>query len=193
MYGYRLPSTVPAGVPLRPGLRVAFTIVVVASTLFFVGAVGLMVGAAALAEGRDPDERPFMVGALFVVLAVLMAYVQIGLGVGWIYRAWSWLPPEERWTRHWRSWIVPSHAALFLLIPYFHYYWMFVANHGLCDALDRMRARFPTRAPAPRGFALAAEICQFIIPIPVAAILWLLYMRRVEAMMAEIAAAPVPR
>jgi hypothetical protein len=193
MYGYRAPSTVPAGVPLRPALRVAFTCVVAVMTIFFLGGVGLFVSAVVAARNRELSDALGTGGLLAVVAAVLLAYVQIGLGIAWLYRAWSWLPPEERWSRHWRSWITPGQAAFFLLVPYFHYYWMFVANHGLCDALDRMRVRFPTHAPAPRGLAVGAEVCQFVVPVPVAAILWLLYMRKVEAMMTELAAAPVPR
>lgn len=186
----------PAGVPLKPGLRIAFMIVVILSTLSFFAAVGLWTGAAIMASGGNDNPTSDAMagaGAGSIGLAVLLVYVQIGLGVAWMHRAWSWLPPEERWSRHWRSWITPGTASLFLLVPYFHYYWMFVINTALCDALDRVRARFPIRAAAPRGVVLAAEICQFIIPLPVAAILWLVYITRVERMMAELAASPVPR
>ena len=186
----------PAGVPLRPGLRIGFTIVVILSSLAFFSAVGCWTTGAILATRSGDSSMSDTLGgagAGCIGLAILLVYVQIGLGIAWLHRAWSWLPQEERWSRHWRSWITPNVASLFLLVPYFHYYWMFVINTALCDALDRMRARFPTRAVAPRQVVLGAEICQFIIPIPVGAILWLVYMSKIEKMMAELAASPVPR
>ena len=125
--------------------------------------------------------------------AVLAVYVQGFAGMYWIYRAYAWLPPEERWTRHWKGRIEPSMAALFLLIPYFQYYWMFVVNSGLCDALDRLRVVYPTSRVAPKGLAIAAGVCQLVVPMPVGAVLWLIVMARVEAMTREMAAGAASR
>ena len=80
-----------------------------------------------------------------------------------------------------------------LLIPYFQYYWMFVINLGLCDALERLRVRYPTRDAAPKNLALVACIMQMIIPLPVGMILWVLFMNKVEGMSREMSAAAVTR
>jgi hypothetical protein len=140
-----------------------------------------------------PDEAMLGIGAIGLVIVVFLLYAQIAAGLVWLYKAWSWLPWDQRYTRHYRGWISPSQAALMMLIPYWHYYWMFVANCGLCDALDRLRVSYPTREPAPKTLAIIACICQLLIPFPVGSILWLVFMSKVERMTREMSAAMAPR
>ncbi len=136
----------------------------------------------------QPDDTLMGIGLGAFFGIILLFYGQLAAGLVWLYKAWSWLPPDQRYTRHWRSWITPSQAALMLLIPYFHYYWMFVANCGLCDALDRLRVTYPTRDAAPKSLAIMACICQLVIPLPVGSILWLVFMAKVERMTREMSA-----
>jgi hypothetical protein len=145
------------------------------------------------APDHRPDDSLMGIGVIGLVVVVFLLYAQIAAGLVWVYKAWSWLPWDQRYTRHWRGWITPSQAALMLLLPYFHYYWMFVANCGLCDALDRLRVSYPTREPAPKTLAIIACICQMIIPVPVGSILWLVFMGKVERMTREMSAAMAPR
>lgn len=140
-----------------------------------------------------PDETLLIAGMVGVGGLVFLLYAQIAAGLVWLYRAWSWLPWDQRYTRHWRSWLTPSQVALMMLIPYFHYYWMFVANCGLCDALDRLRVSYPTREAAPKNLAIAACVCQLLIPFPVGGILWLVFMGKVERMTREMSAGMGPR
>ncbi len=144
-------------------------------------------------ERHQPDETLMGIGVAGLFVIVLLLYAQVAAALVWVYKAWSWLPWDQRYTRHWRSWVSPSQAALMLLIPYFHYYWMFVANCGLCDALDRMRVSYPTREAAPKNLAIMACICQLVVPIPVGSILWLVFMAKVEAMTREMSATMGPR
>jgi hypothetical protein len=144
-------------------------------------------------ENRQPEPTLLTVGIVSFFVLMFLLYGQIAAGLVWVYKAWSWLPWDQRYTRHWRSWLTPSQVALMLLIPYFHYYWMFVANCGLCDALDRMRVSYPTSRPAPKGLAIAACVCQLVIPFPVGSILWLVFMTRIEKMTAEMSASMAPR
>ena len=142
----------------------------------------------------DPmDEGLMSIGLVGLAGVVLLLYAQIAAGLVWIYKAWSWLPWDQRYTKHWRGWITPSQAALMLLLPYFHYYWMFVANIGLCDALDRLRVSYPTREAAPKNLAIAACVCQMVIPFPVGSILWLVFMGKIERMTREMSLAMAPR
>lgn len=138
--------------------------------------------------GAPPDDTLMAFGALGLVVLVTLLYAQIATGLVWLYRAWSWIPQDQRYTKHTRNWLVPSHVALMMLIPYYHYYWMFVANCGLCDALDRLRVRYPTSAAAPKSLAIAACICQLLIPFPVGSLLWLIFMGKVEKMTREMSA-----
>lgn len=138
---------------------------------------------------HEPDDTLLGIGVAALVTVILLLYAQVTAALVWLYKAWSWLPWDQRYSRHWKSWISPSGAALMLLIPYFHYYWMFVANCGLCDALDRLRVSYPTREPAPKNLAIMACICQLLIPVPVGGILWLIFMAKVERMTREMSLA----
>lgn len=146
-------------------------------------------------SGKMGDTEGALLGSsmVAVMVAVFLLYGQIAAGLVWLHRAWSWLPWDQRYTRHWRGWITPGQAAWFMLIPYFHYYWMFVANTALCDAFDRLRVNYPTRRPAPKNIAIAACISQFVLPVPVGSILWWLYMSRIEEMSREMSAAATAR
>lgn len=178
--------------PLGSGIRTAFMIVAAVGTLGFIASVVTFV-AAILSNPEHPDARTMQVGVSVFFLTVLLVYAQGFLGMAWIYKAWGWLPADERWSRHWKGWITPDMACFFLLIPYFQYYWMFVVDCGLCDAFDRLRVRYPTTEPAPKTLAIVACVMQIVVPLPVGSILWLLYMSKMERMTREMSAAGAPR
>lgn len=194
--------TETSGVAIKPGLRIAAIIASVIGIFCFFLSVGT--GSATMIMAIPPTEAThysgpphfnegllITTGVAFTV-CLLAVYAMMFLGMGWVYRVWSWLPESERRSSNWKGQITPSTAALFLLIPYFQYYWMFVINCGLCDAMDRMRVARPTANPAPKKLVIAAGICQLLVPMPVGMILWLMYMTRVEKMASEMAAAPIP-
>ena len=178
---------------LGPGARWAYVGLVALTCLGFFGAVGLLTAAAIGADGGAPDDTLLGAGMITFVITMLLFYALIFVGLYWLYKAWDWLPNEQRYTKNWRGWISPAQASLFLLIPYFHYYWMFVVNCGLCDALDRMRVTYPTREAAPKTLAIAACICQLVVPLPVGAIMWLVFMSKIERMTREMASASLPQ
>ena len=185
---YRAPVPGQGLSPLGSGVRTAFAIVVVLAMLAFVSSIGCMTGAIITNPDR-PDESLMIAFGVTLVLAIFLLYAQIFLGIFWIYKVWSWLPEDQRWSKHWKGRIDPTMAAGMMLIPYFQYYWMFVIDCGICDAMDRMRIHFPTTRVAPKQLAIAAGICQLIIPLPVGSILWLMFMGRIEAMTRDMSAA----
>ena len=193
---YRAQAPGSAFSPIRSTTRWVFVAIVSLMGLAFGVTVSAWTFAVIRSEdtyNHQPDEALMGFGALGLVALVFLLYGQIATALVWLYKMWSWVPPDQRYTKHWRGWITPSQVALMLLIPYFHYYWMFVANCGLCDALDRLRVSYPTRDPAPKSLAIAACACQLIIPFPVGSILWLVFMGKVERMTREMSAAMVPR
>lgn len=185
---YRVDPRTTSFAPIPSAWRWVFLAVVTVSVLGFFTVVGLWT-TAIITNPDGPDTRLFDAGGLVLVGTLLLVYVQAFVGIAWLYQAWKWLPWDQRYCRHWKGWISPGQAAAMLLIPYFHYYWMFVVNLGLCEALDRLRVRYPTRDAAPKSIALVACIMQLIIPLPVGAICWALYMAKVEAMSREMSAA----
>jgi hypothetical protein len=183
--GYRLDARGSSTfAPIPSTLRWITLGLVVMMTLGFIASVSLWTFALA-SSPRHPDDDLLGAGALALGGTVLLVYVQAAIGVAWMHKAWSWLPPQERYARHWRTWITPAQAAFFLLIPYFQYYWMFVVNCGLCDSFDRLRVRYGTREPAPKTLAIAASVFQIVLPVPVAAICWLIFMSKIERMSLE--------
>lgn len=195
---YRAPAPGSPFPPIGGTLRIIYLLVVSVMSLLFLGAVGFITAAiltsSTYSDGSPrPDETLFSAGMLSFVGLALLLYVQIGLGLGWLYKAWSWLPWDQRYTKHWRNWLTPGQVALMMLIPYFHYYWMFVANTGLCDALDRLRVSYPTSEPAPKTLAIVACVCQLVVPFPVGAIVWIIFMSKVEKMTKEMSVTMQPR
>ncbi len=190
---YRTPTATPVpATPLRSTTRWVYLSLVVLSCVGFCVAAGIWTYAALSVDGAHarPNETLFVIGTVTFGLTVLVVYAHLFVGLYWVYKAWEWLPPEQRYTKHWRSWISPTTAALLLLVPYFHYYWMFVVSCGLCDAFDRMRVSHPTRDAAPKGLAIAACIAQIVAPVPVGAIMWLVLMTKFERLSREMSASP---
>ncbi len=193
---YRAPLPAAAFGPMRPTTRWIYAAITAVMGLCFVTAVTTLTVAIIGAESHprhQPNNALMSIGIPAFIVMMLFVYGQIAAGLVWLYKAWSWLPWDQRYTRHWRSWLQPGQVALMMLIPYFHYYWMFVANCGLCDALDRLRVSYPTRDAAPKNLAIAACVCQLLIPFPVGTVLWLIFMTRVERMTREMSAAMEPR
>ena len=193
---YRAQAPGAAFAPIGGATRWIFVTIVSLMGLGF--GVTVFAWTLAIVRGEDspnhqPDEKLMLVGLVAMVAVALLLYGQVATGLVWLYKVWSWVPPDQRYTRHWRGWLTPSQVALMMLIPYFHYYWMFVANCGLCDALDRLRVSYPTREPAPKTLAIVCCVCQLVFPFPIGSIMWLIFMGKVERMTREMSAAMAPR
>jgi hypothetical protein len=186
------PEPAPLARPFGAATRWVFGVVAFLMMSGLCAGIALIVGAFFHKnEFGVEDQDMSLAGLLGVCGAAVLVYVQVLVAAVWMYKAWSWLPPAERHSKMWRGAITPMQAGGFLLVPYFNFYWMFVSNYGLCDALERMRAAHPAR-PAPRGVAMnamIAQIVQLFVPIPISPILWLVYMTRAERMMREMAGA----
>lgn len=189
---YRIdPRTTTFG-PMTSGLRWVYFVIAGVAILGFFGAVALW-SAAIVMRPDDPDKELIGVGTVVLFATIMLVYVKAFLGMAWLYRAWGWLPWDQRYSQNWKGWISPAQAALLLLVPYFQYYWMFVINTALCDAFDRLRVRYPTSEAAPKTLAIAACVMQIIVPLPIGVICWAIYMSKIEAMSREMSAAAVTR
>jgi hypothetical protein len=94
-----------------------------------------------------------LIFALFMVPAVFAI---------WLYQSWSSVPPDMRYTDGGKA-VTPGTAAGYCFIPFFNLYWIFVANVGLCDAINRSLLAKGGAARAPKGLAIAACVT-YIIP-----------------------------
>jgi len=96
------------------------------------------------------------------------------------------LPPSMRYTA--TRQVSPGQAIGFLFIPFFNWYWIFVANVGYCDALDRMLINQGSHRRAPKGLAIACCVTQLVpyVNILIAPFLWMTYMILADRAKAEL-------
>jgi hypothetical protein len=140
--------------------------------LFAMTGYALIGFAAASNPGDDPGALVALpaVGFLFLVLAPIGSMI-------WLYKAWASIPPDMRYTDSGKA-VTPGAAIGYLFIPFFNLYWVFIANVGLCEAVNRTLVSRGGQPRAPKGLAIAACIshlvpyCNFLV----APILWTIYM-----------------
>jgi len=107
----------------------------------------------------------------------------------WLYQAWSTVPQEMRYSDG-GKWVTPGRAIGFLFIPFYNLYWVFVANVGLCEAVNRTLLARGGQPRAPRGLAIAACVAHLVpyCNLLVAPILWAIYMFQVDGARREMLA-----
>ncbi len=144
-------------------------------------------------EARLSDAVYFVTGLLPIALLL----VEAGLWAAWNRRQWRRLP-ERRRAIGYRT-MTPNQVSLRLLVPFYSLYWSFVLNGALCARIDEASSR-EGRGSAPTVLALICPLASLIhimmyfiareyialYSIAVAyAVLWNLYMYRVERAWAE--------
>lgn len=107
-------------------------------------------------ERQIEESEDVSTGGLVVLLGGLVVFV-IGAIFGFIflYRAWFILQPGGART-------TPGKAVGFMFIPFFNFYWKFVAFHGWSQDWNRIRAAHDNLQPVPpvaEGLFLAGAIC----------------------------------
>lgn len=189
---YRQNVAVPYGAsaaPLvGPGLRKAKLALGVAQIVALLASVPLFVLGVMMAGEREEAS-----GALFAVAAgsfglwylLLLAYGI--LNAVWIYKFWSWIPPEQRYTSMWKKYISPGAAVGFLFIPYFNIYWMFVVYLGIPDIMERMRVQYPSSKGSAKTLALVALVVPMVF-FPAGPFLQYMFAKHVEQMASEMQA-----
>jgi hypothetical protein len=172
----------------RPGIRTRLLVTALGGGFFYMVGIGLMVTAFVLHD-RSLMLPLILGGEGVMLLGAILFYVRVGLALYWLHGAWKWIPIDQRFMKDGKR-VTPGDVFM-LLIPYYHFYWMFPINLGLCDAMERIRATYvrePRAEPPPRDTAMWAAICE-IIPFGnffVAPFLWGSYMRRIDLMHEEI-------
>jgi hypothetical protein len=145
----------------------------------------LFVSAVQLAMGQEP---PLVRLVLSAAQGTLICVVPI-LGLLWLRRAWSRVPPPCRRAYDGRR-IEPNEAVWKLFVPVYGIYWLFTVNVGLCGAVERHLARGGVRSlKAPSTFAFVACMLQLVplVSVLVSPFVWWVFMSRVDAVQAEAA------
>ncbi len=149
--------------------------------------IGAAVTIIALSGGFGGDEVLAAIGVAILCISLALFTVKFILRLVWLHASWSWVPPEYRYTAGNKA-VSPGTAVGFLFIPYFNLYWMFVANVGLCGALERLVQRHRTVAQPPTTLATLACIAELLpaFNLCVAPFLWFLVMKGFDDVTREV-------
>ena len=186
---YRQNVFVPYGVTaaplLSPGLRKAKLATGIAQLVTMFIGFGLLIAGGAI--GDDTGGIFAAIGGLFLMLWYFLLIATYVVNMVWMYKFWSWIPPDQRHTPMWKKYISPGTAIGFLFIPYFNIYWMFVVNLGIADILERMRVQYPSSKPAAKTKAIMAVVAPLVF-FPAAPFVQYMFAKHVEEMAAEMQA-----
>lgn len=155
----------------------------------FAAGGGVMAYLAAASGGASSDGAQ-VAGMLPIIGIVFLFLVPIASMI-WLYKAWSTVPPEMRYTDGGKQ-VTPGTAVGYCFIPFYNLYWIFVANVGLCEAINRSLLARGGQARAPRGLAIAACVAHLVpyCNLLASPILWTIYMFSVDGARKELAARP---
>lgn len=136
------------------------------------GLMGLVLAGAA----EDDDDGLAALGGGLIAFGASMWFIRIIFALIWVYVSWDSIPPEMRFTKS--RVMTPGGAVGFLFIPFFNLYWLFVANVGLCDALDYGLTTTGSYRRAPRVAAIIACVFQLVpyLNLFIAPFTWLIFM-----------------
>jgi hypothetical protein len=133
------------------------------------------------------SAKAFVERLSYLHLGLLIA--QFIVGLMWLYRAWARIPKHARKTYDGRH-VEPDSAVLGFFVPVYNLYWCFIANIGLCGAIDGQLRRAFRKPRAPSNFALVTCIVQVIpaIGLIFAPLFWAVFMPWVDGIQAEVEA-----
>lgn len=143
--------------------------------------------------GDDDGGQAFAIMSVLAFCGWYLALIGYQISnVVWVYKFWSWIPPEQRWTNLWKKYTSPGQAAGFMFIPYFNIYWLFVVYLGICDVFERLRVAYPTDKKSPKDFAVAMLIVSFLF-FPAAPFMHYVFAKKCEDLAHDIQARMGPR
>lgn len=174
-----------AGPLVGPMLRKIKLAAGIAQLVTMFAGFGLLVAGSAMRG--DEGSALAIVGAILLGLWYVLLIAYGIVNAIWIYKFWSWLPPEQRYTSMWKKYISPGTAIGFMFIPYFNIYWMFVVYLGIPDIMERLRVQYP----CSKGPAKTLAILALVIPLvffPAGPFLQYMFAKHVEEMAAEMQA-----
>jgi hypothetical protein len=179
-----VPHGASAGPLVSPTLRkVKLAIGIGEIVSLFVGAAIFIAG---VVTGED-DGGSVIAGVGFLGLFYLLLLVYGIVNMVWVYKFWSWIPPEQRYTSLWKKYISPGTAIVFMLVPYFNIFWMFVIYLGLAEIMERLRVQYPCSKGPAKTLAILTIVVSMVF-FPAAPFLHYTFAKHLEEMAAEMRA-----
>lgn len=177
-----------AGGTAAPGSALKWLFIAGHALYWIFVVVGTIVSGIIQSGGSRDGAAIASVVPLFGVFFLIGAMI---IGTVWVYKAWQSVPDQMRYTDA-GKWVTPGQACGYLYIPFYNLYWTFIANLGLCEAINRTLVSQGKPPKAPKGLAIAASVTQ-IIPycnFLVSPILWTVYMFMVDSARREMLNTP---
>lgn len=145
----------------------------------------------AIAIGVSTDAcLPWMIEALvFLLVALVLRMFAAICELLWLERTWSNLPEELRVVGPVQN--VTSGLVIGLsFVPGLAWFWKLGLVVGVADGLEKMRARYPFRAPIPKTLGMAAVVVGWVpgLNVYVAPFLWELFATRIDVAARELLA-----
>lgn len=185
---YRQNLFIPPGASSAPlpgsGLRTWKLVLGIVQVLSILGAITLWIVAAVVGAESDTGGVLMAVGGAGFGLWYLLIFAYAIVNMVWLYKFWSWIPPEQRHTSMWKKYISPGSALGYMFIPYFNIYWMFVVYLGIAEIMERMRVQYPTNKPPAKTLAIVRLVVPMVF-FPAAPFLDFYFDRHVEGMAAD--------
>jgi predicted permease len=149
------------------GLSIGAFLTFVVGFVIMFAAVGFMSSMRSGSGSSDGADVMMAVGMIAFYGAFFLGFLMIiGAAIAqvlWVYRIWNWLPHEQRCgAAGWKGHISPGAACGFFFIPYFNYYWPFVINMGLADAMNRTAGTVNMAGNISRDSALWASVLRLV-------------------------------
>jgi hypothetical protein len=143
----------------------------------------------AYAAGIENDAYlPWTIGALLLLLVALVLRMFAAIcELLWLERTWSNLPEELRVVGPVAK--VTSGLVIGLsLVPGVAWFWKLGLVVGIADGFEKLRARYPFRAPVPRRLGMVAVIVGWVpgLNVYIAPFLWEVFATRIEVVMGEL-------
>jgi len=120
----------------------------------FAGAIGFLIIGGLVAGGQEANLAT--AGAGIAIIGYIMLLILSILPFIYLYKAWHSLQPGG-------ATITPGKAVGFLFIPFFNYYWIFVAMGGLPRQWNEIMGRYENTQDAPR-LTIGAFVCLLLLP-----------------------------
>jgi hypothetical protein len=156
--GYRIDDLLdePAPQPRRPvrrDLQPARGFLPVAGAILIpLGVAAYLVGLAVSDGFRRPGSPSFVVGILFVLLAMLFEFISLTFFLTWLYQAWRIvLSDDEEYS--------PGLMVGLLFVPVFNFYWIFRAIPGLSTAIRREMTNLAPHRAGASGWIVGVIAC----------------------------------
>lgn len=172
--------------PVNPKLRGYYLTSYIGLIILLV-LYGLVAGSAAPSEGYpydtydQPSDPPPLIALCLLFVMVPLTFVWIGSALRWLHDAWSSVPEDDRHVPAFGA-VSPGMVVGLFFVPCLNYFWMFLVNISLANAINRSLEARGSSARCTTGLAIAAcclqmvPYCNFLF----APILWFLWMRDLD-------------